>query len=238
MATLTISLAIIPIQRAIEIFSPTVRKSYINDIFIQGIIISLGILIFVSFSLPFIDVQNSWKLYLQIGIMAVSLDLIRWHFRRISFLLEPYNAIKSLSKKVCSLINKTQRIITVNSYKELKRKPRHEWSPELLKQIELQYYKFFEGKYVSLLNYWIVEIEDITLRAIARSEKLTVKHGINSIVQIVCKFLDSRKSNYQLYPVGFMTFGSDLDDIINPAYEKLLNIVDLPFIIRMNKTEY
>jgi len=222
--TLTISLALIPIQRAIEIFSPTVRKSYINDIFIQGIIISLGIFIFVSFSLPFIDVRNSLKLYLQIEIMAVSLDLIRWHFRRISFLLEPYSAIKSLSKKVCSLINKTQKIIAVGSYKELKKRPKHEWSPELLKQIELQYYKFFEGKYISLLNYWIEELEDIILRAIARSEKLTVKHGIGNIVQIVCKFLDSRKANFQLYPVGLMAFGSDLDDIINPAYGKLLNI--------------
>lgn len=226
-ATLTISLAIIPIQRAIEIFSPTVRRNYINDIIIQGIIIGLGVFIFASFFLLFIDVQNNWKLYVQIEIIAISLDLIRWHFRRISFLLEPYNAIKSLSKKICSLINKIQRKIAINSYNELKRKPRHEWSPELLKQIELQYYKFFEGEYVSLLNYWIGELEDIVLRAIARSEKLTVKHGINSIIQIVCKFLDSRKANFQLYPVGFMTFGSDLDNIINPAYEKLLNICRL-----------
>ena len=226
-ATLTISLAIIPIQRAIEVFSPTIRRNYINDIFIQGILILLGIFIFISFSLPFIGIQKTWKLYIQFEIIAISLDLVRWHFRRISFLLEPYNAIKSLSKRACSIIRKTQRMIAVNSFKELKKRPKCEWSMELLKKNEIYFYKFFEEKYVRLLNFWIDELEDITLRAITRSEKLTVKHGINNIVEIAFTFLDSRKANFQLYPEGFFTFGSNLDNIINPVYEKLINICRL-----------
>lgn len=54
--TLTISLAVIPIQRGIEIFSPTIRRNYLNDLYIQMILIILGLFVFISFSLPFINI--------------------------------------------------------------------------------------------------------------------------------------------------------------------------------------
>ena len=204
-ATLTISLAIIPIQRAIEIFSPTIRSNYIKDIFVQGILIILGIFIFVSFSLPFAGIQYTWKLYIQIEIIAISLDLVRWHFRRVSFLLEPYNAIKSLSKTVCSTISRTEKDIATASFEYLKKLPRTEWSTELLRKIETSFYHSFGKKYVYILNNWIDELEDIVLRAITRAERLTAKHGINSIIEVASSFLDSRKSNFHLYINPLMT---------------------------------
>ncbi|MGR3301907.1 MAG: hypothetical protein ACUZ8I_05325 [Candidatus Scalindua sp.] len=224
---LTISLAIIPIQRAIEIFSPSIRRIYINDFVVNTILTCLGISIFISFSLPFLGFSNNWKLYLQIEIIAISLDLVRWHFRRISFLLEPYNAIKSLSKKVCLLISKTQKTIAVSSFNELKKRPKSDWSQEVLGQIESFYYGFFEDTYFRSINLHIDELEDITLMAITRRERSTIRHGINAIVEIVCTFLDSRSANFRLYPVGLFSFGSDLDRIINPVYEKLCDICRL-----------
>ncbi|MDD5326766.1 MAG: hypothetical protein PHY02_03005 [Phycisphaerae bacterium] len=227
MIVLTVSLAIIPIQRAIEIFSPTVRRNYIEDIYIQSIFIGMGTFIFVSLLLPWISTQNNWKVYVQIEILAISLDLIRGHFRRISFLLEPDNAINSLSKRACSLIAGTQRIIAVSSFEALKKTPKTKWTIEALRTIELQHYKFFQKQYDFLLNTWINELEDIALRAISRSEKLTVKYAIDGMTKIACAFLDSRKANFQLYPIDLFAFGSDLDKTVNPIYEKMLNICRL-----------
>lgn len=224
MMALIVSLSIIPIQRAIEIFSPTVRRNYIKDIFIQSILIIMGLFIFVSLLLPWISIQNNWKAYFQIEILAISLDLIRWHFRRISFLLEPYNAVNILSKEACSLITKTQRMIAINSFKKLKKISRAKWSMEVLHGIELQYYKYYKNIYDLLFSNYINELEDIALKAISRSEKLTAKYAIDGISKIVCVFLDSRKENYQLYPIEPFVFGSDLDNAINPVYERLLNI--------------
>jgi len=227
MLVLTVSLAIIPIQRAIEIFSPTIRRNYIKDYYIQSILISMGTFIFISLLLPWTSISNNWKVYVQIELLAISLDLIRWHFRRISLLLEPYHAINSLSKKACSLITKTQRIIAISSFEELKKTPRTEWSIQSLRAIELQYYKIFQNKYDVILNNWINELEDIALRAISRTEKITVKYAIDGMTKIACEFLDSRKANFQLYPVDLFAFGSDLDNIINPVYEKMMNVCRL-----------
>lgn len=225
--TLTIALAIIPIQRAIEIFSPSIRSVYVKDIVVQGILLVLGLFIFLSFLLPFIKIPDAWKFFVLIELVAVSLDLVRWHFRRISFLLEPYNAIQILVKEVCLFVKRTQRLIAQNSYVELKKIPREQWSSEVLTHIEKQHYKLFEEQYSKRLYCWVNELEDITLRAVCRSERLTVAYGINAMVKIACTFLDSRKANFQIYPVDLFTVGSDIDKTINPVYEKMINICRL-----------
>ena len=92
MIALVFTLSVIPIQRAVETFSPSVTWMYRNDRVTQFIYIVLALFCLLSFLLAIenvLHVNKALLLPVGIAIVGASFDLLRWHYRRISQMLDP-----------------------------------------------------------------------------------------------------------------------------------------------------
>ena len=113
---LTYSLALLPVQRSIESFSKSISFIYRSDKTTTIVFIIISAFAIVSFlfglNIKLYNASIFYYLLLAILLIGITLDLLRWYHQRITKLLEPENAIKSLVQKTFSFINKSHSRIS------------------------------------------------------------------------------------------------------------------------------
>lgn len=228
---LVFSLSIIPIQRAVETLSPSVTRLYRDDRITQLIFIVLVACCLISFVFSIdgivFGLRGSILLPVEMIVIAVALDLLRWHYHRVSQLLEPSEAIRRLQSQTMSYINQTQRSISKAAkiwWRSLPEKERHH---KPLTKLETAVYANYPNHFL-LINARAGELAEITNKAIARGETYTAELGISAMTQLACQYLNSRKDNLIVYPAPDMPLSgvmvSDVDRALDPIYEHFTDI--------------
>lgn len=229
MLALVFSLSIIPIQRAVETFSPSISWLYRNDRITQCIYIILAIFCLLSFAMSIDGVaglQISKLLPVEIIMVAITLDLLRWHYRRISRMLEPGNAINQLSLRIMKYIDKTQQRISRLAQIQWWALPADQKKDRQKEQLESALYLAFRNHHLPI-NKWSSELAEISYKATARNEIHTSKLAIDALKEVACYYLNCRKDNLILYPAInalFLVHEADVSNILTPVYEHFLNI--------------
>ena len=228
MFALALSLSIIPIQRAAEIFTPSIIRLYKNDRVTLLIFVLLTLFCITSFILSIDGILplGTEKLF-PFGILfiACSLDLLRWHHRHVSELLTPNFAINRLLKISIKYIAQFQCQISRLGRIQYKLLPEDQKEEKGCELIEAALYGI-HSYHVDFLKNWADEVSEIAHKAVSRGETNTATSGINALAIIAQTYLVTRKDNLILMPsqVAFMAIESDVDSMMNPIYEHLQDI--------------
>lgn len=229
MIALVFTLSVIPIQRAVETFSPSVTWMYRNDRITQFIYFVLALFCLLQFMFAIENViQVSKVLLLPVGIfmLGASFDLLRWHYRRISQMLDPGEAIKRLTAEIENYIRRTQQRLSRlaqiqwDMMTEKQKKEQHRI------QIESAYYLSLKG-YNNQINRWTGELAEISYKAVGKSEIYSSEIAIAALVRIACYYLDTRKDNMIVYSSPdeyFLSSESDVNAVLTSIYEHMKNI--------------
>ena len=226
---LVFSLSIIPIQRAVETFSTSVTWLYRNDRTTQCIYIILAVFCLLSFAMSIdgiFNLQISKLLPVEIIMVAITLDLLRWHYRRISQMLEPGNAINQLSLRIMKYIDKTQQRISRLAQIQWWALPADQKKDQQKEQLESILYAAFRNYHLPI-NKWASELAEISYKATARNEIHTSEFAIYALKEVACNYLNCRKDNLILYPAKnalFLVNEADVSNILTPIYEHFLKI--------------
>ena len=225
---LVFSLSIIPIQRAAETYTPSLIWLYGKDAKTQGIFFVLATFSLISFIFAIegiIPLPTTTRLPLQILLLAVSLDLLRWHHRLVIALLQPAEAIHRLLRVIIQYIDQTQRLVSrwaQFQWRTLSVEQQAKEAPEL---VETAIYT--QSNYHVSVNNWTSELSETAHKAIARGETYTAHLAITALGRIARHYLEVRKNNLILIPSPealFMASESDTRNVLTPIYEHLKDI--------------
>lgn len=229
MIALVFTLSIIPIQRAVETFSPSVTWMYRNDRVTQFIYIVLALFCLLSFLLAIenvIQVNKALLLPVGIAIVGASFDLLRWHYRRISQMLDPGEAIKRLTAEIEKHISRTQQRLSRLAQIQLDMMTEEQKRKQSKRQIESAFYMSLKD-YNNQINRWTGELAEISYKAGGKNEVYTSELAIVALVRIACHYLDVRKDNMIVYSSPdeyFLSLESDVNAVLTPIYEHMKNI--------------
>jgi len=221
---LVITLSFLPIQRASEVFTSSFIRLYRDDRVTQVIFMVLTIFCLFSFIMAVEDLVwlHAEKLLpLQLVIIAITLDLIRWHHRHVSRLLVPGEAVQRLLDEVKKYISNIQNVVTRTAKLSWNNLPPAEQAVQTLKQLESKLYAVTPDHPSALVNERTRELAEVALRATTRGESDTANRSIFALSDVACYYLNMRKDNLILMPKSMHTLGCDADSVLNPIYAHL-----------------
>ena len=112
---LVLTLSIIPIQRAAEVWSPSIVRLYRRDPVTYVTFVTLGVCCAASFLLAvrgLFPVPVSVVMALSLAVLGVSLDMLRWYHGHVCRLLDPVHALSLALKETKQAIDRTQTQVT------------------------------------------------------------------------------------------------------------------------------
>ena len=229
MTALVLSLSILPVQRASEVFSQTVIRFYTDDNKTFAIFFLLVLFCVLSFILGLnlsANVRIEKLFPIEIIILASTFDLIRWHFRHVSNLMTSQPALKRLYQFCEKFIKMIQRRISHSAKLQFFSLSSEERKDQSVEGLETVFYN--SSTYHSdVIEKYLNQIAEIVHKAISREDTYTAKLGINYLVRIGQFYLQTRKDNLILIPSAdalFLAHENDARGVLTPIYEHLQNM--------------
>src|SRR6266542_3679805 len=226
---LVLTLSIIPIQRAGEVWSPAVVRLYRLDPATKAIFIVLGVLCVGSFLLAIkglAGIPVSVAFAVAIALLGVSLDLLRWYHGHVCRLLEPNQAVDLVVDQARQTIDRMQTLISRGArlqHRSLDPAKQAEFSPE---DLEPLIYRQLSN-HPTAVTVWINDLAEIGGKAVARGDILLAASAVNALTQVTKHYLSARKQNLIFFPSAaayFLASESDVSVVTGPAYEALQGI--------------
>ena len=223
---LVFSLSVIAVQRAAEAFSPSITWLYRNDWQTQAAFIALALLCILSFIMgagAVVGVSDSILLPVQILLVGLTFDLLRWHYRRLAQLLLPREAVGRLLCTVRKYIDRTQSTVTRITRSQLQAMSKEQRAEVSAHTVEAAVYAALPNHPNQIIT-WTGELAETAIKAIARGENHAVRLTVDALSQVAIDYLLTRKDNLRLEHRGMLVAGSDVDVVLSPAYEHLKDI--------------
>lgn len=225
---LVLTLSIVPIQRAGEVWSPSIVRLYRRDPATHVSFIVLGIFCIACFTFAvrgLAGIPVSVTFACAIATLGISLDLLRWYHGHVCQLLDPTQAVRIEFQQAKQTINRTQSLVTRIArvqYRMLDSKSQKDISIE---DIETTIYPRI-ANYPNSINHWINDLGEITVKAVSRGERLLAKAAVFSIAELTNHYLSLRKQNLRIFPspTMFLALESDVNVITDRAYAVLFEV--------------
>jgi len=226
---LVLTLSIIPIQRAGEVWSPSIIRLYRQNPATYITFVTLGIFCLVSFLFAIRGLAGmpaSIVLAFSLAILGISFDVLRWYHGHVCQLLDPTYAVGLALKQVKRVIDETNANVTRVARLQHQLLSSAQQSQFSSYDIESAVYPRFPG-HPDSINSWINDLAEITIKAVARGEKFLAKAAIFAIAELTIHYLSSRKHNLTLTPspdAMFLAMTSDVNLVTDRAYETLQEV--------------
>lgn len=226
---LVLTLSIIPIQRAGEVWSPSIVRLYRRDPVTHVTFIALGSFCLASFLLAvrgLADMSVSIVLASALVVLGMSMDLLRWYHRHVCRLLDPTHACQIALRQVNRTINRISALVTSVAkiqYKILESDQRKKIGVE---DIETTIYPQVAG-YPNAINAWINDLAEIATKAVARGERHLAKIAVFAIANVANHYLCVRKQNMVVVLArAALFFGTESDTkvVMDCVYEALKEV--------------
>lgn len=225
---LVLTLSMIPVQRAGEVWSRSIVHLYRRDRVAQATFIVLGIFCVMSFlvAIPGVfEMPASFALAGFLLILGTSFDLLRYYHNHVCQLLDPNYATRLALKKGRQTIDMIASSVTNDA------RLRHRLlTPEQKKQTSVENIESVIYQAISdhqnTVAYWINDIAEIAEKAVNRGEKALARTAISSISELTNYYLSARKQNLIVYPSleTLFTMESDVKLVTGRTYEALKDI--------------
>ena len=230
---LVLTLSVIPVQKAGENFTPAVSKICSTDALSRGVIVFLSVLLMLFNVLIFgelFGISKPWALLVQIIGEGLIIDLVRIYNRRVAFLITPSAVIEKMTNDILEEIDANAKFVRrvaffeialcrikriFNKYIEIKNK----------NEIETAIY-FVKKSWVNKKRKIIDELLEIAKKAVNKGEAHIARMATESISAIAARYVRSRKDNLFIYHLDFMVAESDIHELLDVVYERLLQLSD------------
>jgi hypothetical protein len=224
-----LTLSIIPIQRAGEVWSPSIVRLYRRDPVTFLTFVVLGILCGASFLFAVRGIAGlsaSLVLAASIAVLGISLDILRWYHAHICKLLDPTHAVQLALSRAKQTVDETQRIVSRLAQFQYRHASSEQKAEATTEDIQAALYPRVRG-YPAVINAWINDLAEIAVKASSRGEKLLARSAVFSIADLTVYYLESRKNNLTLRPAPealMLAMTSDVAVVTDRAYEALQEI--------------
>ena len=226
---LVLTLSIIPIQRAGEVWSSSIVRLYRGDPVTYITFVTLGIFCTVSFLLAvrgLAGISVSIVLAFSLAILGISLDMLRWYHGHVCQLLDPTHAVGLALKHVKRTIDDTKVLVTRVARLQHQLLSSAQQSQFFVEDFEGAIYPRIAG-YPNSINSWVNGLTEIAIKAVARSEKILARAAVFAIADLTIHYLSSRKHNLTLTPAPeamFLAMTSDVKVVTDRTYEALQEV--------------
>lgn len=222
---LVVSLSILPIQKSVEIFTPSFTKIYRADkgLIVTFLFLSLFCILSFLFSVDnLLKIGNNFLFPIQILILGLSFQCVKYYQYRVSLLLDPQNAIESFFLMSKKNINRASMIINFLTCVMLllERNVENRGKQSIGLKSEL----FGRSAIIANIVNQVYEVSEISKKAIKRGESHLARITIKYLSRIAIYYLKKREDNLTLTLQDIRVFGCDADNLLGPVYEELLNI--------------
>ena len=219
---LVLTLSIIPIQRAAEVWSSSIVRLYRRDPVTYATFVLLGVFCAASFFLAvrgLFLVPVSVVFALSLVVLGISLDILRWYHGHVCRLLNPVYAVSLALKEARKAIDRTKTHVTRISRLQYQLLSAEQQRAANVEAIESTIYPRIPG-YPDSINFWINDLAEIGIKAVARGEKLLAKTAVFAITDLTLYYLSSRKFNLTLRSAPeamFLVMTSDVSVVDGPC---------------------
>lgn len=226
---LVLTLSIIPVQRAAEVWSSSIVRLYRRDPATYVTFVALGVCCAASFVLAvrgLAALPVSMVLAFSLSVLGISLDVLRWYHGHICRLLDPIHAVRLALNEANDAIDRAKALVTRiarTQYQVLNPDQQGQISVEA---IEASIYPRIPG-FPNSITSWINDLAEMAIKAVARGEKLLAKTAVFAIAGVAIHYLSSRRHNLTLTPAPeamFLAMTSDVGAVTDPAYEVLQEV--------------
>ena len=226
---LVLTLSIIPIQRAAEVWSSSIVRLYRRDPSTYVTFVALGVCCAASFLLAvrgLAALPVSMVLAFSLSVLGINLDLLRWYHGHVCRLLDPIHAVSLALNEAKEAIDKAKALVTRIARTQHQILSTEQQGQITVEAIEASIYSRIPG-FPNSTTSWINDLAEIAIKAVARGEKLLAKTAVFAIASVAIHYLSSRRHNLILTPAPeamFLAMTSDVGAIMDPAYEALQEV--------------
>lgn len=210
---LILTLSLLPVQRASEVWSPSVVHLYLRDKGTIWSVILLGLFCLGCFAFSVDGIGGAPGSIIMAGAilsLGISLDLLRYYRTHVGRLLNPGYVVKAITEEAKTVIQKA--VYTAHSISK------HEGVPEASVYSRL-------SRYDAYINEKINDLTEIAIKAISRNDVMLVQQSIHSITDLVTRYLESRRASLLVFPGSVLgSTSSNVDVVLNHSCEALLQI--------------
>jgi hypothetical protein len=229
---LVFSLSIIAVQRAAEAFSPSIAWLYRDDARTQLVFCTLASFCMLSFIMgagAIAGLSDATLLPIQLLLVGITFDLLRWHYRGLAQLLLPSEAIRRLVGVIRRQVGKTQSMVERRARAWLRALPEDQQGAVSARQLEAGVYARLPNHAIQLTT-WAGELAEAATKAIAREESHAARLAIWGLAEAATCYVTARRGNLTLGPspsllgTAMGMASSDADAVLKPVYERLKDI--------------
>lgn len=226
---LVLTLSIIPIQRAGEVWSSSIVRIYRSDPVTYSTFVMLGVFCAASFLFSvhgIAGISVSIVLAFSLAMLSISLDVLRFYHGHVCQLLDPMHAVGLVLKHAKRTVDETKVLVTRVARLQHRSLDLAQKSQFAIEDFESAIYPRIAG-YPNSINSWSNDLTEIAIKSVARNEKLLAKTAIFALAELTIHYLSSRKHNLTLKPAPeamFLASTSDVNVVTNRTYEALLEI--------------
>jgi len=187
---LVLTLSLIPIQRAGEMWSPVIIRLYRRDTLTHITFIVLGTFCAASFMLAVkgvFGVPTSIIIPIAIVALGLSLDLLRWYHRHVCKLLDPAYAVRTVIINARKIIDQIQGAVAREANLKHGKLTAQQKEEVNLPDVEAAMYPLVSG-YPNAINDWIHDVAEIAGKATSRGDKYLASAAITAIQEIINLF--------------------------------------------------
>jgi len=224
---LTFTLSMIPVQRAAEGMPVSVVRLLARDWVNAFLFVALALLCLSSFSLALYDgfgLRPQLVLPVQLLLIGITFDLVRWHHRHTLGLLEPVRGVESLLSQAIRLVRSVDRRVRITGTVQWLLIPHASRRLASKDQLLAALYRRVPA-HAAAINQWTRELEEAALRSVEQGETRVAVAAIDSMALIGSMYLATRR--HTLTPILASPLGvydSNLRDVLTPTYESLIRV--------------
>lgn len=225
---LTFTLSMIPVQRAAEGMPVSVVRLLARDSVNAFLFLVLAFVCLLSFSLGLYKglwLRAQTALPLQLLLIGVTFDLVRWHYRHTLGLLEPIRAVNSLLAQALAAINSIDRRVRRAAFVQWWLFPRQTRREVGVRDKLIAAIYRTVPNHAALINQWTQELQEAALRSVEQVETRVASAAIDAITLMARRYLDCRRHTLTPILVNMLgVYDSDLRGVLTPVYESLMRI--------------
>jgi hypothetical protein len=221
---LAFSLSMIPVQRAAESMPVSVVRLFARDPTNALISLALGSFCLLSFCLALYEttlLPRRFALLLQVLVVGLTFDAVRWHHRHTLSLLEPVRAVSDLRNQALRFVRTTDRRVRLAARVQWMVLPRASRNQTSRNELAGVLYRNLPN-HALILAQSIQELEEAALRAMEQVETRVAVSAVDALAAIGHEYLVRRRDTLRAIlvdPLG--VYESDAREVLTPLHESL-----------------
>lgn len=220
------SLSIIPIQRAAEVYSPSIVRLFREATTVRYSFLALFAICFLSFGsvlAPIVGIEPTSTIPVLMLFLGVGLDLLRLLYLSITKLLEPKEAVWRLEREARDTLIRLHRKLEKAADLSWRALP-PEKQARYTRESFLKLFYSDNPVHDSTVESRAAELTEITQKAVERADWSLALQATDALRQLAIDSIEIRKTALTYSVVEIMVVKANAEKLLDKIYEFMLSI--------------